>query len=170
MTRQIHLQIHESVPEAMRRYLRAPNANLGGDNLGGVNAVAQARDARKAVAALLNCRPEEVVFGGNMTSLAFHISHSLADSELIKRPGSARRNLVVTRMDHDANVTPWLRMAERTGTTVRWAPLAQDKCSLDLVKFGTLLDDDTVFVAIGYASNACGTINPVKDMIRYMMS
>ncbi len=97
-----------------------------------------------------------------MTTLTFHLSHSLALALSSDEP----KNIVVTRLDHDANVSPWLKMAQKIGAEVRWVQLADDGRSLDLEQFETLLDEQTVFAAIGYASNACGTINPVKDMIR----
>ena len=98
-----------------------------------------------------------------MTTLAFHLSHSLAASGRF----GPDKNVVVTRLDHDANVSPWLRLAETTGSEVRWVPFRKDAaCTLDLATFEDLLDEKTALVAVGYASNACGTINPIKDLVR----
>ena len=98
-----------------------------------------------------------------MTTLAFHLSHSLAASGRF----GPEKNVVVTRLDHDANVSPWLRLAETTGVEVRWVPFRKDAaCTLDLATFEDVLDEGTALVATGYASNACGTINPIKDLVR----
>ena len=98
-----------------------------------------------------------------MTTLAFHLSHSLAASGRF----GPEKNVVVTRLDHDANVSPWLRLAETTGSEVRWVPFRKEAaCALDLNKFENVLDGNTALVAVGYASNACGTINPIKELVR----
>ncbi len=115
----------------------------------------------------------QVTFGPNMTSLSFHLSHSLAASDLIRRPDvvskGKRPNVLVSRMAHDGNVSPWVRMAENAGAEVRWNPFDQTEeggCADDLKAFASNLDERTALVAIPYASNATGVINPVKEMIR----
>ena len=98
-----------------------------------------------------------------MTTMTFHLSHSLAASGRF----GPENNVVVTRLDHDANVSPWLRLAETTKSEVRWVPFRKDAaCTLDLNKFENVLDGNTALVAVGYASNACGTINPIKELVR----
>ena len=104
-------------------------------------------------------------FGANMPTMTFHLAHSLAASGRFG-PG---KNVVVTRLDHDANVSPWLRLAETTGSEVRWVPFRRDAgCTLDINKFEDVLDGNTALVAVGYASNACGTINPIKELVRWV--
>ena len=100
-----------------------------------------------------------------MTTLSFHLSHSLASSPDLITPSS---NVVLSRLCHDGNVSPWTRMAETKGAKVRWTPIVSgdDDIRLDVAAFESNLDADTAFVAIGMASNATGTVNPVKDMIK----
>jgi selenocysteine lyase/cysteine desulfurase len=92
------------------------------------------------------------------------------DASLQPDESGANRNVVVTKLDHDANVSPWLSVAERTGAEVRWVPLRHDGHSLDQDAFAACLDANTALVALGYASNGIGTINPVKQMIRLVTS
>ncbi len=109
----------------------------------------------------------QVTFGPNMTSLTFHLSHSVTVSDRVASPDGNRKNVVVSRLCHDANVSPWVAMAERVGAEVRWVGFDPGRnCAVDLDGFGASLDADTVFVGVGYASNACGIVNPAKEMIR----
>jgi len=152
-------QVHESVIQAMTDYLTRRNANTHGVFETSVRSDAVIDSARQAAADLLGAQPEEVFFGNNMTSLTFALSHSLAaefgpDDEI-----------VVTRLDHDANVSPWLMLAEDTGAQVRWADVDVETCMLDMEHLQSLITPRTRLVAIGYASNAVGTINDVKKVI-----
>ncbi|MFN3979971.1 MAG: cysteine desulfurase-like protein [Caldilinea sp.] len=152
-------QVHESVIRAMTDYMTRRNANTHG-----VFATSRLSDeiidnARQAAADLLGAAPEEVIFGNNMTSLTFALGRSLAaefgpDDEI-----------VVTRLDHDANVWPWVMMAEDTGAQVRWADVDIETCTLDMDHLQSLINERTRLVAVGYASNAVGTINDVKTII-----
>ncbi len=152
-------QVHESVIRAMTDYMTRCNANTHG-----VFATSRLSDevidhARQASADLLGAAPDEVVFGNNMTSLTFALGRSLAaefgpDDEI-----------VVTRLDHDANVWPWVMMAEDTGAQVRWADVDMETCTLDMEHLQSLISERTRLVAVGYASNAVGTINDVKTII-----
>jgi cysteine desulfurase family protein (TIGR01976 family) len=105
-------------------------------------------------------RPEEIVFGPNMTSLTFNISRALARTF---QPGDI---LVVTRLDHDANISPWLLAAEDRGCRIRWVDFHPEDCTLDLEDLKAALDEKPCLVAVGYASNAVGTVNPVKEITR----
>jgi cysteine desulfurase family protein (TIGR01976 family) len=108
------------------------------------------------MADLLNAAsPDEIVFGQNMTSLTFAISRSLAQGW---QPGD---ELVVTRLDHDGNVAPWLAVAADRGMTVKWLDVDVADCTLRLDQLPQLLTPRTRLVAVGYASNAVGTVNPV---------
>jgi len=109
---------------------------------------------------LLHCAADEIAFGLNMTSLTFAISRSIG-REL--KPGD---EILVTRLDHDANVSPWLTMAEDRGVTVRWAEIHDEDCTLDMADLASKINAKTKLVAVGYASNAVGTINPVKEIVR----
>src|ERR1022692_591907 len=113
-------------------------------------------EARSAIADFLHCGADEVAFGPNMTTLTYAISRAIGRD---LKPGD---EIVVTRLDHDANVSPWLAMAEDRGVTVRWAEIHDPDCTLDMADLASKINAKTKFVAVGYASNAVGTINPVK--------
>ena len=98
---------------------------------------------------------DEVSFGPNMTTITFALSRALGATFA---PGD---EIVVTRLDHDANVAPWLRIAEERGLVVRWVGIREDDCTLDLEDLERVLGPRTRLVAVGLASNAVGTINPV---------
>jgi cysteine desulfurase family protein (TIGR01976 family) len=99
--------------------------------------------------------PQEIVFGTNMTTLTYNLSRSIGR---ILQPGA---EIVVTRLDHDANISPWLALEEQ-GVKVKWADFDVEDCRLDLEHLTSLLTDKTKLVAVGYASNAVGTINPIR--------
>jgi len=103
-------------------------------------------------------RDEEIVFGGNMTTLTLHISRSLAH---LLNSGD---RIVVTRMDHDANITPWTLIAEERGCEVDWVDFDVEEGTLDMVNMERALEKKPKLVAVGYASNALGTINPVRKI------
>ncbi|TLN00558.1 cysteine desulfurase-like protein, partial [bacterium] len=102
--------------------------------------------------------PEEIVFGANMTTLTFQVSHAIGR---LLNPGDT---LVVTRLDHDANISPWLQLAEDRGCRVRWVEINPQDCTLDLLDFEAAMSEHPRLVAFGYASNAVGTINPVEKL------
>jgi cysteine desulfurase family protein (TIGR01976 family) len=117
--------------------------------------------SRAAMADFLSAsRPEEIIFGQNMTSLAFHLSRSLGRR---LQPGD---EIVVTRLDHDANITPWTLVAEERGCQVRWVDFRPEDGTLDLESLEKALDGKPRLVAVGYASNALGTINPVAQIVQ----
>ncbi len=152
-------QVHESVIRAMTDYMTRRNANTHGVFATSRLSDATLDDARQAAADLLGAAPAEIVFGNNMTSLTFALGRSLAaefgpDDEI-----------VVTRLDHDANVAPWVMLAEDTGAQVRWADVDVENCTLDMQHLQSLINARTRLVAVGYASNAVGTINDVQTII-----
>ena len=116
-------------------------------------------DARQAAADFLNADPDEVIFGNNMTSLTFALMHAL------KQEFGTGDEIVCTLLDHDANVSPWLMLAQDTGATIRFADVDTETCTLDMAHFQSLITSRTKLVAVGYASNATGTINDVKTVI-----
>jgi cysteine desulfurase family protein (TIGR01976 family) len=154
-------QVPQRVIDAVAGYYEASNANDGGAFLTSERSDAVVRSARAAIADFLGAAsPEEIKFGQNMTSLTFHISRSIGAS---LQPGD---EIVVTTLDHEANVGPWRAIAADRGLTVRTVDIRDDDVTLDLDDFERQLSSRTKLVAIGYASNAVGTINPVAEIVR----
>ena len=153
-------QIAQSSLDRMLDYLTNHNANHDGAFATSRESDAILDEARHAVADFLNAiRPEEIVFGANMTSLTLHVSRSLA---LTWNPGD---EIVVTRLDHDANATPWVLAAQDRGCQVRWVDFHPEDGTLDLEDLQVALNGKPRLVAVGYASNALGTINPLEKIV-----
>ena len=152
-------QVSERVIQAISDYLRQSNANTHGAYRTSRQTDAMLEEARTAMADFLGCDADEIVFGANMTSLTYAISRAVG-REL--GPGN---EIVVTHLDHDANVSPW-RQLEETGATVCFADIRAEDCTLDMNDLARKLSGHTRLVAVGYASNAVGTINPVKEVVR----
>ncbi len=154
-------QVPRQVLERMQSYLVEHNANHEGAFQTSRQSDAVLDEARKALADFLNAaNPAEIVFGNNMTSLTFTISRAIARTW---QPGD---EIVVTRLDHDANIAPWVMAAEERGCTVRWVDFHPEDGTLDLDSFQQALSGRPRLVAFGYASNALGTVNPVADLVR----
>ncbi|MGH2819529.1 MAG: cysteine desulfurase-like protein [Actinomycetota bacterium] len=153
-------QVPASVIDAMAAYLSDSNANEGGAFATSRETGAVVAAARAAAADLLGCAATEVVFGPNMTTLAFALSRSLARD---LGPGD---EVVVTRLDHDANIAPWVAAAEDSGATVRWVDITTPDCSLDMASLEAALGDSTRLVAFPLASNAVGTIPDASEVVR----
>jgi len=153
-------QVPQRVIDAISDYLRRDNSNSGGNYPTARRTEAIIVAAREAVADFFHCDADEVVFGQNMTSLTFMISRAIG------RDLKPSDEILVTRLDHDANVSPWLAMAEDRGVTVRWAEIHDEDCTLDMADLASKINPKTKLVAVGYASNAVGTINPVREIIR----
>jgi cysteine desulfurase family protein (TIGR01976 family) len=154
-------QVPARVVERIRDYLLTTNANQGGAFSTSRASDALLAQARDVVAHFLNAgNGREIVFGANMTTLTMALSRSLA-KEL--RPGD---EIIVTRLDHDANITPWTVVAEERGCKIRWVDFDVEDCTLRLDQLEGYLNKRTRLVAIGYASNAVGTINPVERIVR----
>src|SRR3954454_19781256 len=116
-------------------------------------------DARRAGADLLGCDPHEVVFGQNATSLLLHLSRSIG------RTWTPGDEIVVTRLDHDANVRPWILAAADAGATVRWVDVHSDDVTLDLDDLAGAIGPRTKLVACTLASNAVGTMPPAAEVV-----
>src|SRR5215210_83768 len=144
-------QVPDEVVEAVAAYLRESNANLGGPFETSVRSDLLVGEARQAAAAFPGCDAEEVVFGANMTSLNFALSRTVG------RELSAGDEIVVTRLDHDANVSPWLELARDLDLVVRFADI-RDDTTLDLDDLAAQLSKRTRVVAYPWASNAVGTL------------
>ncbi|MEW5988574.1 MAG: cysteine desulfurase-like protein [Chloroflexota bacterium] len=152
-------QVPQAVIEAMSHYLARDNSNSGGAFATSQRTDAVKWAARLAMADFLNAAPREVVFGANMTTLTFHLSRALARAW---RPGD---EIILTRLDHDANISPWLLAAAERGVTVRWLDFRPEDCTLRLDELPNLLSEKTRLVAITHASNAVGTMVDVKWVI-----
>ena len=153
-------QVAQPVIDRMNHYLVHNNANHGGAFRTSVESDAVLHDAHAAMADLLNAASaDEIIFGPNMTTLTFSISRTLGRW---LEPGD---EIVVTRLDHDADITPWTMMAEDRGAVVRWVDIREEDCTLDMADFESQITDRTKIVACGYASNAVGTINDVKTVV-----
>jgi cysteine desulfurase family protein (TIGR01976 family) len=147
-------QVPEPVVEAMARYLSECCANLGGHFATSRASDLLVEQAHIAAAAFLGARPDEVGFGANMTTLNFALTRALG-REL--EPGD---EIVVTRLDHDGNVAPWLELARDLDLVVRRLDV-RDDTTLDLDQLEMLLGPRTRVVAFPWASNAVGTVTPV---------
>ena len=153
-------QVPQIVIDHMLTYFHEANANHAGAFVTSKKSDAIIDDARAAAADLLNAtRSEEIVFGPNMTSLTLSLSRCLAH-EL-----NEGDEIIVTRLDHDANISPWMHIAEARGAILRWLDFDVEDCTLYQDQFEDMLNERTRLVALGYASNAVGTVNPVKSMI-----
>jgi cysteine desulfurase family protein (TIGR01976 family) len=152
-------QVPQSVIDAISEYLKRFNANTGGAYATSQRTDKMIAEARSAMADFLGCDADEIVFGANMTSLTFAMSRAIG-REL--GPGN---EIVLTHLDHDANVSPW-RALEETGATARFVDVNESDCTLDMSDMARKVTGHTRIVATGYASNAVGTINDVKEVVR----
>ena len=153
-------QVPRECIAAITTYLERSNANHGGAFTASVETDALVDDAHAAGADFVGAHdPDEIVFGPNMTTLTLSISRAIG-REL--RPDD---EIVLTRLDHDANVAPWLAVAEERGAKVRWLEVDEVDCTLDLAELERVVGPRTRVVAIGLASNAVGTINDVSRAV-----
>ena len=152
-------QVPQRVIDAISDYLQGSNANTGGAYATSQHTDTVIAGARAAMADFLACDADEVVFGANMTSLTFAISRSIG------RELNAGDEIVVTRLDHSANFSPWVALEER-GVTIRIAEIHDQDCTLDMEDMARKITSRTKLVAVGYASNAVGTINNVREVVR----
>jgi cysteine desulfurase family protein (TIGR01976 family) len=148
-------QVPDSVIQAMERCLREANANLGGPFEASRRAETVVVAAHEAGGRFFGVEPSEVGFGQNMTTLNFALSRALG------RELRASDEIVVTRLDHDGNVAPWLELARDLDLVVRFADIREEDCTLDLEDLARQLSERTRVVAFPWASNAVGTITPV---------
>ena len=152
-------QVPQRVIDAISDYLQGSNANTGGAYATSQHTDTMIAGARTAMADFLACDPDEVIFGANMTSLTFAISRSIG------RELNAGDEIVVTRLDHSANFSPWVALEER-GVKIRIAEIHDQDCTLDMEDVARKITSRTKLVAVGYASNAVGTINNVREVVR----
>lgn len=154
-------QVPQCVIDAMSSYLGAGSSNLGGEFFTSRQTDETVSQARGAMADFLNARrPEEIVFGQNMTSLTFAVSRAIA------RTWQANDEIIVTRLDHDANISPWLLAAEDAGVVVRHLDFRPEDCTLRLDLLPDLLNERTRLLAITFASNAVGSITDIAKAVK----
>jgi cysteine desulfurase family protein (TIGR01976 family) len=152
-------QVPKQVMDAIQNYLLNSNANTCGAFATSRASDAVISSARVAMADFFHCDWDEVVFGQNMTTITFALSRAIG-REL--QPGD---EIVVTTLDHDANVAPW-RALEEKGVVIRQVDIREADCTLDLDDLKRKITPKTKLVAVGYASNAVGTINPVAEITK----
>ncbi len=154
-------QVPESVIAAIGDYYRTSNANHDGPFLTSRRSDERVHEAHQAMADMLGAASaDEIKFGANMTSLTFHVSRSIGAT---MQPGD---EIVVTILDHEGNVGPWKAIAADRGLVIRTVDIRESDVTLDLDTLDAVLGPRTKLVAVGYASNAVGTINPVAEIVR----
>jgi cysteine desulfurase family protein (TIGR01976 family) len=151
-------QVPLCVIEAIAEYLRSSNANTNGAYETSRNTERMIAEARAAMADFFNCDSGEVVFGPNMTTLTFGMSRAIG------RELNAGDEILLTHLDHDANISTW-RALEEIGAVIRFANINEDDCTLDIDDLASKINPRIKVVAVGYASNAVGTINNVKKIV-----
>jgi cysteine desulfurase family protein (TIGR01976 family) len=152
-------QVPTQVIAAIQNYFVNSNANTHGPFLSSGRSDEMIANTREAMADFFHCAPCEVVFGQNMTTLTFALSRAIG-REL--RHGD---EILLTTLDHDANFSPWKALEEK-GVVIKVADIREKDCTLDLEDLKNKLSHRTRLVAVGYASNAVGTINPVGEITR----
>ncbi len=152
-------QVPQRVIDAIVDYLAASNANTHGAFLTAERTERMLDEAHEAAGDFLGCSADEVAFGPNMTTLTFALSRAVG------RELKQGDEIIVTQLDHDANVAPWQAL-EECGAVVHTADMYIEDCTLDLDRLYALINERTKLVAVGYASNAVGTINDVAAITR----
>ncbi len=152
-------QVPTQVMHTIQNYLMSANANTGGAFLTSRRSDEIIAGTRAAMADFFHCDKDEVVFGQNMTTITLAISRAIA------RELKGGDEILLTTLDHDANFSPWKALEEK-GVVVRQVDIREADCTLDLEDLKRKLNEKTKLVAVGYASNAVGTINPVAEIIK----
>jgi cysteine desulfurase family protein (TIGR01976 family) len=152
-------QVPKQVMDAVQNYFLKSNANTCGAFATSRSNDAIIASARAAMADFFNCDKDEVIFGQNMTTITFALARAIGR---VLEPGD---EIVVTTLDHDANVAPW-RALEEMGMVIRQVDIHESDCTLDLKDLKRKINANTKLVAVGYASNAVGTINPVAEITK----
>lgn len=152
-------QVPANVIGAIQNYLISSNANTGGAFATSARSDELIAGTRDAMADFFHCDSCEVIFGQNMTTLTFAVSRALGRG---LGPGD---EILLTTLDHDANFSPWKALEEK-GVLIRVADIHAQDCTLDLDDLKKKLNKRTKVVAVGYASNSVGTINPIREITR----
>lgn len=152
-------QVPTQVMHAIQSYLMSANANTCGAFLTSRRTDEMLAGARAAMADFFHCGADEVVFGQNMTTITFSMARSIG------RELKEGDEILLTALDHDANFSPWKALEEK-GVVIRQVDIREEDCTLDMEDLKGKLSEKTKVVAVGYASNAVGTINPVAEITR----
>lgn len=153
-------QVPRQVGEAMLDYLYNHNANTHWNYPSSAETDRALVDAREALADFLNAAPDEIAFGANMTTLNFHLSRALG------RQWGADDEVIITELDHHANVGPWQRLAAERGVKLRVVKMIPETGQLDYAHMESLVGNRTRLIAVGGASNAMGTINDLPRVVK----
>lgn len=151
-------QMAQACVDRMIEYISTGMANLHGTFSTSIKTDRLLEEAKNAVGDLLNCRPEEVAFGQNMTSLAFQVSMGMRNFL------SGEDEIVVTELDHRANVDPWIHLAKETGAKIKFLPVDKETYTLDISMIDQVITEKTKVVAVGLSSNLTGTISDVGQV------
>nr|WP_106779336.1 cysteine desulfurase-like protein [Lysinibacillus timonensis] len=151
-------QMAEASINEMLTYINNGMANLHGAFHTSLETEEMLEDTRKTISAFLGCLPEEIAFGPNMTTLAFSIARSIAPFI------TEGDEIVVTELDHRANVDPWLTLARDKGAVVKFIKVHQDNYTLELDELENIITEKTKLVAVGYSSNVTGTVNDIQTI------
>jgi cysteine desulfurase family protein (TIGR01976 family) len=152
-------QVPRQVMDAVQKYFLEANANTYGAFLSSRRTNEIISQGRAAMSDLFNCSTDEIVFGQNMTTITLGLARAIG-REL--KPGD---EILLTILDHDANFSPWKALEEK-GVLIRTVDIRESDCTLDLEDLKNKLNEKTKLVAVGYASNAVGTINPVAEITK----
>jgi cysteine desulfurase family protein (TIGR01976 family) len=152
-------QVPRQVMDAVQKYFLEANANTYGAFLTSRRTNQIISEARAAMSDLFNCSPDEVVFGQNMTTITFGLARAIG------RELKSGDEILLTILDHSANFSPWKALEEK-GVVIRTVDIRESDCTLDLEDLKSKLNERTKLVAVGYASNAVGTINPVAEITK----
>ena len=152
-------QVPKQVMEAVQNYFLQSNANTCGAFVTSQRNDAMIASSRAAMADFFNCEKDQIIFGQNMTTITFAVARAIG------RKLKAGDEIVVTTLDHDANVAPW-RALEEKGIVIRQVDIHEEDCTLDLDDLKSKITLKTKLVAVGYASNAVGTINPIAEITK----
>lgn len=154
-------QIAKQSIDRITKYLIESNANHEGAFATSIASDAVLDEAHQAMADFYNApSAKEIVFGNNMTTLTLHLSRS------ISRDWKEGDEIVLTRLDHDANVTPWVLAAQDKGAKVNWVDFDVEDGTLNMESMQKALDRKPKLVAVGYASNSLGTVNPIEKITK----
>ena len=153
-------QVPKSVGEAIAKAISQPTSNRNNVTLSEQNAEACVQGYRSAVADLLNCDPKGVIYGRSWTQLTYDMSRNLA------KDWAAGDEIIVTRLDHDSNIRPWVQAAEAKGATVKWAEFDVTTGELPVEAVTNLLSNKTKFVAVTGAANTLGTRPDIKAIAK----
>jgi len=155
-------QVPQFCIDAIAAYLSASNANTDGAFVTSRSTNALLAEAHASAAEFLGAAdPREIVFGANMTTLTFSLSRAIG------RTLTVGDEIVITALDHDANAAPWQALAEERGVIIRVADIDPATCTLDMADLRSKITERTKVVAVGYASNAVGTINDVPTIVEW---